>query len=129
MRLHEISHFALAPARAMSDIAQLWLKNPANLLSYTHVGKNIVASAELFERLTRRYSKPTFGLSSTLVDGKRAPVTESVVWRRPFCKLLHFKREFDAPSGAAAKASDRRADVGPPRHLAARHRRSLSAVL
>lgn len=98
--MHEISHFALAPARAISDIAQLWLKNPANLLSYTHVGKNIVASAELFERLTRRYSKPSFGFSSTLIDGKRVPVTESVVWRRQFCNLLHFKREFDAADAA-----------------------------
>ena len=95
--MHEISHLALAPARAISDIAQLWLKNPANLLSYTHVGKNIVASVELFERLTRRYNKPSFGLSSTLIDGKRVPVTESVVWSRPFCNLIHFKREFDAP--------------------------------
>jgi poly(3-hydroxybutyrate) depolymerase len=98
--IHEISHFALAPARAISDFAQLWLKNPANLLSYTHVGKNIVASAELFERLTRRYSKPSFGLSSTLIDGKRVPVTESVVWSRPFCNLFHFKREFDAANVA-----------------------------
>jgi poly(3-hydroxybutyrate) depolymerase len=98
--LHEISHFAFAPARAMSDIAQLWLKSPANLLSYTHVGKNMVASVELFERLTRRYSKATFGLSSTLVAGKRVPVTESVVWRRPFCKLLHFRREFGDAAGA-----------------------------
>jgi poly(3-hydroxybutyrate) depolymerase len=98
--MHEISHLALAPARAISDIAQLWLKNPANLLSYTHVGKNIVASVELFERLTRRYNKPSFGLSSTLIGGKRVPVTESVVWSRPFCNLIHFKREFDAPFAA-----------------------------
>ena len=98
--MHEISHLALAPARAISDIAQLWLKNPANLLSYTHVGKNIVASVELFERLTRRYNKPSFGLSSTLIDGKRVPVTESVVWSRQFCNLLHFKREFGAADAA-----------------------------
>ncbi len=98
--LHEISHFALAPARAMSDMAQLWLRSPANLLSYTHVGKNIVASVELFERLTRRYGKPAFGLDSTLVGGKHVAVTESVVWRRPFCNLLQFRREF----GDAARA-------------------------
>ena len=97
---HEISHFALAPARALSDIAQLWLKSPANLLSYTHVGKNMVASFELFERLTRRYGKPAFGLSSTLVGGRRVPVTESVVWRRPFCQLLRFARDFGADAGA-----------------------------
>ncbi len=97
--LHEISHFALAPARAMSDIAQVWLKSPANLLSYTHVGKNIVATVELFERLTRRYGKPAFGLSSTLIAGKRVPVVEKVVWQRPFCKLLRFERQFEVYEG------------------------------
>jgi poly(3-hydroxybutyrate) depolymerase len=93
--LHEISHFALVPARAMTDIAQLWLKSPANILSYTHLGKNMVATVELFERLTRRYGKPAFGLSSTLVAGKGVPVVEKVVWERPFCKLLHFARQFE----------------------------------
>ncbi len=101
---HEISHFALAPARAMSDIAQLWLKSPANLLSYTHVGKNMVASVELFERLTRRYGKPAFGLSSTFVAGKRVPVSERVVWRRPFCKLIHFRRELGRCGGRLSQS-------------------------
>ncbi len=97
--LHEMSHFALAPVRAISDMAQLWLKNPVNLLSYTHLGKNMVATAELFERLTRRYGKPAFGLASTLVAGKRVPVVEKSVWRRPFCNLLRFERQFGAGEG------------------------------
>ncbi|PNG26900.1 polyhydroxyalkanoate depolymerase [Methylocella silvestris] len=93
--LHEISHFVLAPARAMSDMAQLWLKSPANLLSYTHLGKNMVATVELFERMTRRYSKPGFGLAITLVDGERVPIVEKVVWESAFCRLLHFERQFE----------------------------------
>ncbi|PNG24281.1 polyhydroxyalkanoate depolymerase [Methylocella silvestris] len=88
---HEMSHFALAPARAISDMAQLWLKTPANFFGHTHVGKNVSASVELFERLTRRYGKPAFGLSSTAGPGKSVPVTERVVWRRPFCKVLQFQ--------------------------------------
>ncbi|VFU07354.1 polyhydroxyalkanoate depolymerase [Methylocella tundrae] len=97
--LHEISHLALAPARAISDIAQLWLKSPVNLLSYTHVGKNMVATVELFERMTRRYGKPAFGLSSTIVGGKRTPVVEKIVWRRPFCRLIHFERQLEGIQG------------------------------
>jgi poly(3-hydroxybutyrate) depolymerase len=33
--MHEMAHFALAPARAVSDVARTWLKNPINPLSYT----------------------------------------------------------------------------------------------
>ena len=93
--LHEISHFAMAPARAMTDIAQAWLKSPANLFSYTHVGKKMMATVELFERLTRRYGKPAFNLTSTLVAGQRVPIVEKTVWERPFCRLVHFERQFE----------------------------------
>ena len=91
-----MSYFVLAPARAISDFTQMWLRSPANFLSYTPVGKNMVASAELFERLTRRYGKPAFGLTRTTIAGKQVPVVERVVWERPFCELLRFERAFDS---------------------------------
>ena len=50
------------------------------------------ASAELFERLTRRYGKPTFGLDDFHVNGAVYPILEEIVWAKPFCNLLHFAR-------------------------------------
>ena len=67
-------------------------RNPWNPLSNTTIGKNISAVAELFERMTRRYGKPTFGLDEIEVDGVVYPILEDVVWSRPFCNLLHFVR-------------------------------------
>lgn len=93
--MHEIAHLALVPARVVSDVARTWLASPANPFSYTSVGRNLLASTELFERLTRRYDKPNFGLSSTTVLGKTTPVVEKVVWERPFCKLRRFERIID----------------------------------
>jgi poly(3-hydroxybutyrate) depolymerase len=87
---------ALAPARAVSDAARTWLEHPGNPLSYTAAGRNLVASAKIFERLTRRYKKPAFDLATTVVDGKIVPIIERVAWERPFCKLLHFEKQFDA---------------------------------
>jgi len=92
-QLHEMAYLALAPARAASDMARLWFNNPINPLAHTQVGRNVAASAELFERLTRRYGKPIFGLTSTKVDGRTVPVRDEVVWQRTFCKLLHFERD------------------------------------
>ena len=91
-QLYEMAHAALAPARAMSDAAHFMFSDPLNPLSATAFGKNIAASTELFERLTRRYGKPVFGLKRTTVDGVEREVHEEVVWRRPFCSLLHFAR-------------------------------------
>lgn len=90
--LYETAHMMIAPARAMSDAAQLMFKNPANPLTYTPFGRAMAASAELFERTTRRYGKPSFDLPTALVGGQRVAVTERVVWERPFGRLVHFER-------------------------------------
>ena len=97
----EMAQLAIAPARAISDFTRLALKNPVNPMSYTTVGRNLAASAELFERMTRRYGKPPFGLDKTFVDGREVAVEEEIVWMRAFCQMLHFKR--DLPPEAPAQ--------------------------
>jgi poly(3-hydroxybutyrate) depolymerase len=91
-QLYEMAHAALAPARAVSDAAHFIFRNPWNPLSNTLLGKNISAGAELFERMTRRYGKPTFGLNEIHVDGAAYPVLQDIVWTQPFCNLLRFVR-------------------------------------
>ena len=91
-QLYEVAHAALVPARAISDAAHFMFRNPLNPLSTTAFGRNIAASAELFERMTRRYGKPIFGLNRVVVDGVDHEVLEEIVWSRPFCNLLHFVR-------------------------------------
>jgi poly(3-hydroxybutyrate) depolymerase len=93
--LYELSHATLNPARAMADATRLFFKNPVNPISHTTFGKSMAASAELFERATRRYGKPEWGITSTLVGGARVPVHIAEVWQRPFCRLLHFVRQFE----------------------------------
>jgi poly(3-hydroxybutyrate) depolymerase len=91
-QLYELNHAALSPLRAAADATRLYFQNPLNPFSHTPFGRNMAAAAELFERTTRRYGKPDFGLASTTVHGERVAVTERVVWERPFCNLLHFEK-------------------------------------
>jgi poly(3-hydroxybutyrate) depolymerase len=90
--MYEMAHLALAPARAVSDATRVFFKHPVNPWTHTHLGRNFAASAELFERMTRRYGKPAFGLDSTTIAGVPYGVEEQVVWERPFCRLLRFVR-------------------------------------
>lgn len=94
--MYEWTHAALAPARATADLTKLAFSNPLNPLAATPFGKQMAAGAEVFERMTRRYGKPAFGIENTLVGGTRCAVTEEFLWERPFCKLLHFKRHLPA---------------------------------
>jgi poly(3-hydroxybutyrate) depolymerase len=89
----ELNYLALAPARLGADLARRWLELPHNPLTYTSMGRNLHASAEVFERLTRRYEKPVFGLDLTIVNGKTVPVVEQIIWQHPFCNLIHFVRD------------------------------------
>ena len=95
MRIHwyELGHAAVKPARVAADGCRLFFNNPFNPLTHTAVGRHAAAACEVFERTTRRYAKPEFGLETTVVDGLRVGVTEEVVWERPFCRLVHFKRD------------------------------------
>lgn len=94
--LHELTHAALSPWRAAADVTKLYHKNPLNPISHTTYGRNVAAGCELFERTTRRYGKPEFGLNETNVAGGQVAVSEKLVWKQPFCNLIHFERDIPA---------------------------------
>ncbi len=94
---YEMNHAALNPSRAWAEVTRLFYKNPVNPLSHTTFGKSMAAAAELFERATRRYAQPEWGIESTLVGGEQVPIHIDSIWERPFCRLLHFERGFVRP--------------------------------
>ena len=91
-QLFELNHAMMAPWRAAADAMRLAYSNPLNPLSQTYLGRAAAASLEVFERTTRRYGKPEFGLSETTVDENPVAVRQKIVWRQPFCNLIHFER-------------------------------------
>jgi poly(3-hydroxybutyrate) depolymerase len=95
---YEAAHWMLSPARAATEGAKLFFENPINPLTHTAYGRTVAAACELFERTTRRYAKPEFGLATTVVNGERAAVSERVVWERPFCQVIAFDRAIRKPT-------------------------------
>ena len=95
-QMYELNHAAIQPFRAYADAVKLFYSNPLNPFSHTPWGRSVAAWAELFERTTRRYGKPSFGLSATTVDFQPVPVVEKITWSRPFCNLIHFERALPA---------------------------------
>src|SRR5262245_54287905 len=74
-------------------MTRLYMSSAFNPLAHTTFGKSLAAGLDLFERTTRRYGKPAFGIETTQVGGVRVAVHEKEVWQRPFCRLLHFERD------------------------------------
>jgi poly(3-hydroxybutyrate) depolymerase len=97
---YELGREALRPARMAARSWGMFF-NPLNPWTHTPFGRNALAACEVFERATRQYGKPAFGLTHTIVDRAAVGVSEEVVWEHPFCRLIHFKRDID-PRRAAA---------------------------
>ncbi|SHM88750.1 poly(3-hydroxybutyrate) depolymerase [Roseibium suaedae] len=123
--LYELNHAAMAPLRAAADMTKLYFQNPLNPLSHTNYGRQVAAGCEVLERVTRRYGKPEFGLKDTVVGGVHVPVHENIVWRRPFCNLIHFER------GTEARRNDPKILVVAPMsgHYATLLRGTVEALL
>jgi poly(3-hydroxybutyrate) depolymerase len=94
--LFELNHAALSPVRAVADAGRLLFRNPLNPASYTAIGRGAAAAFELFERTTRRYGKPVWGIETTEIKGREVAVRERTVLSKPFCDLVHFERDLPA---------------------------------
>ena len=81
--LYELNHAAVAPWRAAANFGRFFWKNPGNPLSGTYIARSMAASLDMFERATRRYGKPEFGITDTRINGSDYRVSEEVVWERP----------------------------------------------
>jgi poly(3-hydroxybutyrate) depolymerase len=97
--LYELNHAAVRPARVMADATRLVLSNPFNPFTHTSLGRHAKAALEVFERSTRRYRRPEFGVTETTVDGAPTAVHQEVVWQRPFCRIVNFKRDLPPERG------------------------------
>ena len=91
--LHEMRHAWLAPWNTVAAAHRDLLTNPFSPLAYLPSSRRVAAGFDLFCRVTQRYEKPEFGLTSTLVDGREVAVEERVAIEKPFCRLLHFRRD------------------------------------
>ncbi len=90
--IHDFQRASIAPLRAAAELAHIGLQHPLVPMAYTRMGRTIAATAELFERTTRRFAKPAFNLKRTRIDGKSVRISEEIVDVKPFCVLRRFRR-------------------------------------
>lgn len=88
----ELTRAAMLPWRAAANVTRRSLRSPLNPAGDTLAGRATAAAADLFESLTRYYGKPDWGLELE-VEGKPVDLAVETVWKKPFCSLLHFKRD------------------------------------
>jgi poly(3-hydroxybutyrate) depolymerase len=95
--LHEFQKTITAPLVAWMDASHRLFTSPYSPLAYTPVSRHVAASSELLKRLMRSYHKPEWGIAHARVGEREVPVTIERVLDKPFCHLLHFRKQMDDP--------------------------------
>lgn len=128
---YELGYAAFAPARIAAGFgAQFW-RSPLNPMADSLIGRTSAAALDLFENMTRRYPKPDWGIYSTTINGRTVPLAIEPVESKPFCTLLHFRRDEAALKAAGVAAPQPKTLVIAPLsgHYATLLRGTVEAML
>ena len=94
-KLHETQHAALQPLLQWSQVAAKMFSSPVSPFAHSPFSQDLAAGCELLYRLGKDYDKPHFEIKSTLFKGREVGVRETVVSKKPFCTLRHFKKHLE----------------------------------
>src|ERR1043165_6659124 len=92
-QLHEMQRSLLNPLMQWAEASSKLFTNPVSPFAHSPFSQRIAAGYELMYRLGKDYEKPAFDITSTTVKGREVGIIERVVVTKPFCRLLHFKKE------------------------------------
>src|SRR6185437_9464862 len=94
-----------SPLVQWAEASAKLFSNPVSPLAHTPFSQRIAAGYELMYRLGKDYEKPEFGIKSVEVEGKTVTVFERIEETRPFCRLIHFKKDLSGKQFADFKQS------------------------
>jgi poly(3-hydroxybutyrate) depolymerase len=90
---YELQRAWLSGASAWASIGAELMSNPRYPAAYWGMGPIAAASLEVFAHATQPRGKPAFGIDTVSVGGKAHPVTEAIVYNKPFGDLRRFTRD------------------------------------
>lgn len=102
-QLHEMQRSFLNPLMQWADASAKLFSNPVSPFAHTPFAQRIAAGYELMYRLGKDYEKPAFGLTSTTINGQTVGIMERIAVDKPFCQLLHFKKDMSDAEFAELK--------------------------
>jgi poly(3-hydroxybutyrate) depolymerase len=100
-QLHELQRSLLTPLMQWADASSKLFSNPVSPFAHTPFSQRIAAGYELMYRLGKDYEKPAFAIDSIMVEGASVNIIEHTVITKPFCRLLHFKKDLSDTELAA----------------------------
>lgn len=100
-QFHELNRSFINPLIQWAEASAKLFTNPVSPLAHAPFAQRIAAGYELMYRLGKHYEKPEFGIEKVTVNGKDVGILERIAVKKPFCDLIHFKK--DLSDAATAK--------------------------
>jgi poly(3-hydroxybutyrate) depolymerase len=94
-QFYETQRALLSPFAEFASATSKLYNHPLSPFAHTPGAQRVSAGLDLMHRLSKEYEKPVFGITSVKVDKIDVAVQEQVAMRKPFCRLLRFKRFTD----------------------------------
>lgn len=94
-QMHELGRAWMAPMTYWAEASAKMFGANGGWLSSLPGATQAAAGYELLYRIGKDYEKPEFGIHSIDIDNVAYPVVEREMLRKPFCRLLRFKRYTD----------------------------------
>ncbi len=92
-QLHEMNRTLLSPLIQWAEASSKLFTNPVSPFAHTPFAQRIAAGYELMFRLGKEYEKPAFDITHVEVNGVQTAIIEDVAVEKPFCKLIHFRKD------------------------------------
>ena len=90
---YEMQKMWLSSASNMAAVGAQLLDNPALPMGYLGMGPATASALKVFAHLYEERGKPEFDIQPVEIDGKEYPVSEAVVYEKPFGNLRRFVRD------------------------------------
>ena len=104
-QLYETQRAMMAPFSEFASATAKLYDHPLSPFAHSPMAQRVSASFDLMHRLAKEYEKPPFGITAATVNGVEVAVQEQVAVKKPFCRLLRFKRFTDNPKALDAMKS------------------------
>lgn len=94
-QMHELGRAWMAPMTYWAEASAKMFGANGGWMGSLPGAAQVAAGYELMYRIGKDYEKPEFGIHSIDIEGVAYPVVEREMLRKPFCRLLRFKRYAD----------------------------------
>ena len=94
-QLHELNRAMMAPIVHLAEANSRIFSHPSSWASSLPGAERLAAGNELVHRLGKDYEKPPWNIHEVEIGGRKVPILEQEEVRKPFCRLVRFKRYSD----------------------------------